>query len=196
MENRSRRRVLTAGLAGTAATLAGQRASAAAPSTTPPGRPSDADVALLGFAQGFELAARDLYQVALDEGAAGDEDRVLQTCADNHQAYVDALSGLLGTAAPNRRSDEVYDEWVDRFTTSSLEDVATAGLELESVGVATHNDLLGQLEGIDGAKTIAAVVAVASRLCVVLADLSGQGDDLDTLFTNEADALAPPATEG
>ena len=102
MENPTRRRLLVAGLAGTAATaLVGQRASATAPTEPPstdassiepgsseptsapptaPGRPTDADVTLLGFAQQLELTARDLYQLAIDEGAAGSEDRVLLAC--------------------------------------------------------------------------------------------------------------------
>lgn len=194
MENRSRRRVLTAGLAGTVATLAGRRAEADAPASVPPGRPSEADRELLGFAQQFELAARDLYEAAIAEGAAGDEDRVLQACHDNHQASADALSGLLGNSSQGRRADDVFDEWVDLFTSSSLEDVAAAGYDLESVAVATHTDLIGQLEGVDGTRTIAAVLTMQARMCVVLADLSGRGDDFDALFTNEADALSPTTT--
>lgn len=196
MENRSRRRALTAGLAGTTATLAAPRTLADAPASAPPGRPSDADRELLRLAQEFELAARDLYEVAIAEGAAGDEDRVLQACYDNHQAYADSLSGLLGNTSQGRRADDVFDEWVDQFTSSSLEDVAGAGYDLESVAVATHIDLIGQLEGVDGPATLAAVLTMQARMCVVLADLSGRGDDFDALFTNEADALAPTATEG
>ena len=62
--------------------------------------------------------------------------------------------------------------------------------------VATHTELIGQLEGIDGAKTIAAVLIMEARMCTVLADLAGEGDDLTALFDNNASALAVSASEG
>ncbi|MGZ4760892.1 MAG: hypothetical protein ACXV7I_00555, partial [Ilumatobacteraceae bacterium] len=84
-----RRRLLGIGLGGAAVSLLpflSGRASATTPpnstsdtavvtaaatttTTAPPLRPSDDDVTLLGFGQSVELAARDLYDVAL--GTAG-----------------------------------------------------------------------------------------------------------------------------
>lgn len=208
MENPSRRRMLVAGLAGTAAVaLAGSRASATAPTEpdttegsptspppTSPGRPTDGDIALLGFAQGLELAARDLYQLAIDEGAAGDRDRVLMTCHDNHQATVDAFSGMIGRDAPQARDDDLFTEWEERFASADLQQVAEAGYELENTLVATHTALVGELEGLDGAAAIAATLLMQSRMCTVLAHLAGRGDDLDALLQNSARALTP--TEG
>lgn len=195
MQNPTRRRVLAAGLAGTALAVSGRTAVASAPPATPPetspGRPTAGDVELLGFAQSLEIAARDLFQLAIDEDADGDEDRVLRACRDIHQSNTDAFSAMLGTGAPNARDDAIFDEWSQQFTTSSLEDAAAAGYDFESVVVATHIDLVGELEGLDGARTLAAIITTESRLCTVLADLSGRGDDLDALFLNEADALAP-----
>lgn len=189
--------MLVAGLSGAAAAaVVGQRASATPPTTEPPERPTDGDVTLLAFAQQVELTARDLYQTALDEGAAGDEDRVLQTCQANHQAAADSLSALLGTAAPGTADDLLYEQWVDRFASSDLQAVAMAGYELENTLVVSHTELVGALEGLEGATTIAAVLIMQARMCTVLADLSGQGDDFAALFDNTATALTPPSNEG
>ena len=46
------------------------REPAATTTTVPPSRPTAEDVALLAFAQSFELTARDLYQAAIDGGSA------------------------------------------------------------------------------------------------------------------------------
>lgn len=200
MQNPTRRRVLAAGLAGTAFAVTGRSAAAttppAEPEEAPPGRPTAADVEFLGFAQSLEIAARDLYQLAIDEDADGLDDRVLRAAHLIHQSNVDAFSGMLGTGAPNTRDDEVFDNWSDLFATSSLEDVAAAGYDFESVAVATHIDLLGELEGIDGAQLVAAIVTTESRLCTVFADMAGRGDDYDALFVNDADALSPSAASG
>ncbi len=51
--------------------------------------------------------------------------------------------------------------------------VAEAGSDLESSAVATHIELLRQLEGIDGAKTVASILVVEARSSTVLADLAG-----------------------
>lgn len=196
MQNPTRRRVLAAGLAGTALAVSGRGASAAAP---PPGRPTEADVELLGFAQRLEFAAHDLYQQAIDAGAAGDTDRVLMACRDIHRANVDAYSAMLGTSASNTRDEAVFEDWVDLFSAPSLDDVAAAAYDFESVAAATHTDLLAELEGLDGATLVAAIVNTESRLCAVLADMSGRGDDFDAMFVNDADALSPAtatATEG
>ena len=108
----------------------------------------------------------------------------------NHQAAADALSALIGTAAPadgRRRAVRAVGRAVP---TSDLTAVATAGYELENTLVATHTELVGQLEGIDGAKTIAAVLIMEARMCTVLADLSGQRRRLRrALFDNNASAL-------
>ena len=53
----------------------GDTASATTEATTttlPPRQPTDQDVPLLIFAEGVELAIRDLYQSAVDAGTKGD----------------------------------------------------------------------------------------------------------------------------
>ena len=68
--------------------------------------------------------------------------------------------------------------------------VAAAGYDLESTLVATHTELLRALEGTDGAEMLASILIVEARNCAVLADLAGNGDDLDALFVNDAEPLA------
>ena len=196
MENRSRRRALVAGLAGTALTATGGRRASATPPSEPPSRPTDEDVALLAPAQQVELTARDLYQLAIDKGAAGSEDRVLMAARDNHQAAADALSALIGADAPQTSDPDLFEQWAESFTSSDLAAVAAAGYELESTLVATHTELIGQLEGVDGAKTIGSVLIMQARMCTVLADLSGRGDDFEALFDNTASALSISASGG
>ena len=89
------------GLAGTRRLVGSSAVSAGGLRHAPPG-PTAADAELLGAAQAVELAARDLYRAAIDAGA---DDDVYVGIRDNHQAYADVLSGLLGRAAPGRRDE-------------------------------------------------------------------------------------------
>jgi Ferritin-like domain len=172
-----------------------------APATTeePPAlRPTDADIEVLGFAQSFELTARDLYQAALDGGlAGGDLADVFTTLRDNHDEYANRLSGILGVDAPQQRDDTLFEELADSFEAGEATAVATAGLDLEAAAVATHTDLIGRLEGIDGIAAVASFVVVEARHCTMLADVAGNGNDLDALLSSDAEPLEPPvATSG
>ncbi len=154
--------------------------------TVPPAGNSADDEALLGALQAVELAAWDLYVAAISGG--GDDD-VYVGIRDNHRAYADLLSGLLGRAAPDARDQQLYDAQLAGFESSGT-DLATAAYDLESALVATHGDVLGQLVGADGARAIAAVLMAEARHCAVLADLAGLGDDFTALFDNQAAPLA------
>jgi Ferritin-like domain len=189
VENPSRRRVLTAGLAGTTLALTGWRPADASTPPTPPDRPTDADTEVLAALQGLELAARDLYQTALDAGAS-DEAGVLSTLRANHEGYANGISGLIGGAAPQTADDAVFAQFEADFDTSDLVAVADAGYEFESSVVATHLEALGRIEGIDGAALVASILIVESRQCAVLADIGGHGDDLDALLVNDAAPLS------
>lgn len=155
------------------------------PATTPPERPTSADTALLAGLQGLELAARDLYQEAIDAGA-DDGAGVLATLRSNHEGYANRISGLIGGAAPQARNDLVFDQFSADFDTADVEAVAAAGYDLESGAVATYLDALGALEGTEGASVAASILIVESRHAAVLADLGGQGDDLDAVLTTTA----------
>lgn len=216
MENPTRRQVLVAGFAGTALGLLGGRAVSAG--TTPPTessepsggsgagsdeaspdtsvapeRPTPADVELLGFVQAVELTARDLYQAAIDNGV---DEPVLHAILQNHGAYADVLAGMLGRHAPNRRDEELYAELSSSFEGGDVTEVAQAGHDLEAALEVTHTELLSQLEGTDGATTLASILIVEARHAVVLADLAGQGDDIDVLLVNDAEPLDVTTSAG
>lgn len=192
MENPSRRRVLTAGLAGSTLALAGWRPAGAATPPTPPARPTAADTEVLAALQGLEFAARDLYQTALDAGAS-DEGGLLETLRSNHEGYANGISGLIGGAAPQTADEALFEQYVGDFDSSDLAEITAAGYDLESRTVATHLDALAELEGVDGAALIASILIVESRACAVLANLGGQGDDLDAVLDNDA---APFSLDG
>ena len=59
------------------------------------------------------------------------------------------------------------------------------------IAVATHTDILGKLQGTDGAALIASILIVEARHGTVIASLNGSTDLDDLLVNTEADALAP-----
>jgi rubrerythrin len=211
VENPTRRRLLAAGFAGTTLGLLGSRAASASPDTTsppedegstaptassttePPQQPTQDDVPMLQFAHALELAARDLYQAALDAGA---EEEALPAIRDNHQAYADVLKGLLGTAGDQEPDDGVYSQFERGFASSDVAAIASAGYELESAAIATHTQLIGELQGLDGAQLLASILVVEARHAAVLADIAGRGDDFDALFENDAQPLSASPSIG
>jgi hypothetical protein len=169
-------------------------ASQAPTTTTAPERPTEADVALLGFARSFELTAGDLYQAALDAGLAdSDLADVFTTLRQNHAEYANRLSGILGVDAPRQRDEALFEQFVGTFESDDATAIAAAGLELESTLVATNNDLIGRLSGLDGIAALASFVIVEARHHSVLADVAGNGDDLDAMLTSDAQLLAVPS---
>jgi hypothetical protein len=171
--------VVGAGVLGAALALGVSRqAGAAAPGTV-----SESDRELTRFAVGLELAARDLYQAAIDAGAVGTAWPLLR---QQHAGYAERLAALVGVSA-NTRNDAVYEQLKPAFE----ETPANAGFSLENVAAATHIELLGLLDDVKVAEIVAAVVAMESRHAAYLATVSGRGDDLDALFSNPAEPLAP-----
>jgi Ferritin-like domain len=195
-----RRRLLGIGLGGAAVSLLpflASRASAstttsAAPATTttaPPKRPTDDDVTLLGFAQTVEIAAFRLYELAVaTDDFTEDEQAVMATFLDAHKAYAASLSGFLGREAP-QALNPVFDEMQESFG-GDRATVLDAAYNLESVAVATHTDILDQLQGTDGAALIASILIVEAAHGTVLATLNGKTDLDDLLVNTEADALS------
>jgi rubrerythrin len=181
--NPTRRGLLGASIAGAALSLLTFRTASA----TPGERVSESDLTLLEFAQSLELTARDLYRAAIEAGA---DDPVFGVLADQHEAYAQGVAAFIGEPA-KLRDDTMYDALQASFAVSDRTAVATVGYDLESTAVATHTEFLAQLTNTDGAKLIASVLAMEARHCVVLADMSGRGDDLDVLLVNTADPILP-----
>lgn len=200
-----RRRLLGIGLGGAALSLLPflmGRASATTttgstsdttPTTTttaPAKRPSTDDVTLLGFAQSVELAVRDLYDVALGtSGFDADQRAVIATIRESHDAYAASLSAILGRLAP-QTPNPVVDSLSSSFA-GETSTVLAAAYTLESTAVATHTDILGKLQGTDGATLIASILIVEARHGTVLAYLNGKTELDDLLVNDEADALTP-----
>jgi Ferritin-like domain len=163
---------------------------AATTTIAPPKRPSNADIKLLSFAQMIELTARDLYKAGLDKGVFADETlETVKAIGEAHEAYAQAISGLIGRLAPNAPDAALFDELSKGFGTG---DVATAARNLENNLVATHVDIIGQLEGVDGSALMASVVVVEARHATVLAHIAGVIDLDDELAT---DGVAIAASE-
>jgi hypothetical protein len=191
----SRRRLLTAGVSGAAlAALVAGRAAAqtegGATTTAAPKRPTTADEALLVAAQAAELAAFELYDSALGGDAfEGDDRATIAGIRQHHDAYAEALGGLLGRGSTSDADEAVVEQYSSGFDGSSAASVALAAHGLERTLVATHTALLAELDGTDGAGLIASILVVEARHIPVLASLAGldPASDLDA-FVGQNDA--------
>jgi hypothetical protein len=201
-----RRRLIGAGLIGVAGSLVPRfaaRATASTPddttetttataattTTAPPQQPTTEDVDVLGFAQSIELAAAQLYEMAVDGGSLGDE--VLAVVTPVHQAhvaYAQALNGLLGRKAPGQILTSLVESSSEGFGGDEAAFLAAA-YQLEDTAVATHTELIGQIEGTDGAGLLASILIAEARHATVFADLAGESD-LDALLLTTAEPLA------
>jgi hypothetical protein len=210
-----RRRLLGAGLVGLAGSLVPRLtgvASAATPSTTPdsttggttgdstvvatqattttapPKQPQADDVTLLSFAQSLEIAAERLYATALRAGSLGDTTMaIVANVHQAHQSYGQALNALLGRKAPGQALTDVVDQYSSGFGGDNAAFLAAAR-ELEDTAVATHTEILGQLQGTDAASLIASIILAEARHALVFADLAGE-TDLDALVSTNAEPL-------
>ena len=72
---------------------------------------------------------------------------------------------------------------------ADIKALAGPGYEVEWIAVATHTDLLRQLQGVDGSRKIASILIVEARHAAVLADIGGKSNDYDALFDDTATAL-------
>jgi hypothetical protein len=164
------------------------------PSTTAaPRRPTSADTELLGFAQTLELAARDLYDLAVAAGAGGNQLPSLAAIAAHHDAYAQAISAVIGTSAPQTRDEALFSSLRSSFDTKA-DSMARAAHDLENTLVATHQSLLAALDGTEGAALIASILIVEARHSAAMASLAGLSPtrDADAFFTTPAvQPLAP-----
>jgi hypothetical protein len=201
----TRRQVMGAGLAGAAISLGAAHHAAAQETTdpttapTPPDAPTSGDIELLAFAVGIELAVRDLYRDAVAAGATTSVDgtpNLFQVIADNHGEYASVMAGDLGVSAGTARNSALYDEWTSKFAVGDAATVAVDAYELESVLVATHTNLIGEIEGLRAAETIASILVPEARHCAILTDVAGQSSDLDMALADSAEPLSPESAVG
>jgi hypothetical protein len=200
MEQRpSRRGLIVAGVGGAALSLlpflngradAADTTTAAPTTTAPPKRPTDNDIALLATAQKAEFTALALYGLAIARVKTwtAEQTTVITTLAGTHQAYANAFSGMLGRVAPNAADETILGTFDSTFT-GGADDVLKAAAQLESALVATHLDILGRLQGVNGATQIAAIVSAEARHVTALRDLAGSTSLSDLLVDTEAASL-------
>ena len=153
-----------------------------------PVRPTEADTELLASAQATALAVRDLYQAAVAAGVGGDHTASFVAIAAHHDAYAQAISSLIGRAAPQARDNGIFSANKSDFE-SDTTTAALAAHALENSLVSAHTELIGELEGTEGAALIASMVVIESRHVVALATIAGKSpiDDIDLfLVTPEA----------
>jgi hypothetical protein len=205
-----RRRLLGIGLGGAVASLLpllSGRASAttttsstsdttAATTTTtaPPKQPTGEDSVMLAFAQTLEVAARDLYDVALDTKVFDEMQRsVIATIREAHEAYAASLSAILGRPMA-QIPDPIGVDLKPEFS-GDLAGVLDSAYTLESTLVATYTEMLGKLQGVNGAALVASILIVEAANGTVLADLKKATDLDELLVVPEAEALTPLARE-
>lgn len=165
------------------------------PTTAAPRRPTQADTRLLGFAQTVELAARDLYRLAVAAGAGGQQLPSLAAIAAHHDSYAQAISAVIGTSAPQTRDENVFQLLRSSFETKS-DSMARAAHDLENTLVATHQSLLAALDGTEGAALVASIMITEARHSAAMASLAGLSPtrDADAFFTTPAvQPLSPSA---
>lgn len=157
--------------------------------TAPPKQPTAADVDLLSFAIGLELAMIDLYGKNA-AGSKGDAKAVAELFGANHRAAAQALVGLVGRKAPTSRNEAFYAEHAAKVAGSSA-DAAAYMAALENSLVATHLKVLGALRGVDGASLVASILPIEARQAAVLVGLAGSSN-LDDIMALDAEAAIDP----
>ncbi|HEY4332179.1 MAG TPA: ferritin-like domain-containing protein [Ilumatobacteraceae bacterium] len=156
--------------------------------TAPPKRPTSADITLLQFLQTLELAARDLYNLAITNKVYDtDTAASIKTIGESHEAYEQAISAFIGRNAPNATNAALVTAMKSEFAGSPAK-VSAAAAALENALVATHVDAVSKLLGIDGAALIASILVVEGRHAVVMNVLAG-ATKLDDELVSKADAL-------
>ena len=156
----------------------------------PPRQPTAADVELLAFATGIELAMVDLYRRAASANQ-GDMKTVAELFTANHRAAAQALSGLIGRQAPRTRNEKFFAEHSGFGDASGAKETAAYLAGLENALVATHLGVLGTLRGIDGANLVASILPVEARQATVLVGMSGVSD-LDAIMALDSEAAIDP----
>ena len=159
--------------------------------SAPSGRPNAADTELLAFAQGAELAVHDLYTKAIDSGRfTGDELTMLEQFAAHHLAYAQSINGLIGKDATNRRNEGVYSAYASQLGTGAT--TYRTLQSLENTLVATHTDILSNLESHDASTLVASIITVEARHAAVFGVLPTL--NLASALDNTASSIAPASS--
>ena len=172
-----------------------RHAAPRADATPPRMQPTADDIELLEFAESFELAARDLYQAALDAGA----DEPMIACMREQPPGVRRHPRRASSAPtrPARRDDGLYDELEPVRTWPTSSAVAAAGYDLESTLVATHTELLRPAGGHRRRRADRLDPHRRGPPAARCSPTSpARGDDFDALFDDDAEPLAVSRPSG
>lgn len=192
------RRALLSALMGSAlaAPLLASRASAEGSSTettvAPPSQPVETDKPLLDSLRAVELSLAALYaEASAISGLTTDEKSIVQMLADHHQAYADALSGLLGRAAISPRDPVTYAQYAAGMKGASFNAIAPTMIAIENGAAKRHTEALARIKGLDGANVLASIIPIEARHGAAIATLAKQ--PLVAVITNTAAPVAARA---
>jgi hypothetical protein len=141
----------------------------------------DTDAPSAATAIGRELAARDLYDMAI---AAGAGDAIWGALREQHESYAQRLAGIAGVSA-NTADADMVGELEAGFGAA---DPSAAAIELENALAAEHTALLSGIAGatpseIEMASALASIVTAEARQATVLALIAGESDP-EVLYVN------------
>jgi len=155
-------------------------------------RPTQADVAPLGFMQQVETAIVALYDSALAREGLDETSRsVLSAIRESHQGYGQAVGAMLGQAAPEKSETTSFTEFelgLGDGSIAEIAEIAEAAYRVEAIALATHLDLIGKLEATDGGRLLASIAVMEARHCTVLSHLAGR-TGLDSLELPDVEPL-------
>jgi hypothetical protein len=164
----SRRRMITTLLAGGAAVaVAPLLASGASAASGSPTR-DEADFGPLNAGLERETRMVATCLAAVNATSNADDKAALKLIHDHHVAYVQALTGALGTAAAVGSSAPLADMG------GGITLIAGTLARLEEETIDAHLSILAQLRGTSAAALVASIITVEARHVAALGLVSGQ----------------------
>ena len=169
----SRRQLLSSLLAGGAVAVAAPmlagRASAAegATTTTAPPRRDPQDTAIINAALIRESQVVATYKAAVAAVTDKDDIAGLTLIHEHHVAYVQALTGFLGTEAEKPSKSPLA------TPSGSFNAIASQLAAIENATVDIHVNSMARIVGLDAAKLISSIITMEARHAAALAVVSG-----------------------
>jgi Ferritin-like domain len=162
--------------------------------TAPPLAPQTSDLLLLSFAQSVELAAVQLYGMALAKSTISKDTALIGvTFQTHHNAHAQSFNGMAGpavTGIPNQSLLSSFQGQIDAANTEK--DLIAVVLHLEEALAATYTAGLALIIGINPTALIASVLPIEARHAVVLAQALGLSvDTYSPTFEPTTGALTP-----
>jgi Ferritin-like domain len=161
---------------------------------TPPKSPTTEDKVVLGWAQSVELAAVEAYKAAIATGKlTADVAPVAALFGDHHRQHAQAHAALAGKAALNTANQSILAEFGPLIVGANNQtELLQVAHQLELTAAATYVWALGELQGTDGAASVASIVPTEARHAAVFASVLGlKGAEATPAFIEAADGLQP-----